>query len=582
MKLKYLFFLFMVVSCSKYPPEMESVLKLAGNNRKELEKTLNHYDKDPSDSLKLRAAEYLIANMPGKYSEYMEGRWDDVAIVYQRWTSVSDKRRLLDEHQLKDPVRKNDLMHITAAYLINNIELAFKVWQEQPWGKDISFDVFCETMLPYRIGNEPLEDWRKKALASFADLYKSFRSDTTITIEDAKDQVKDALPDFRFEWNRPPMNYSQLMATTRGLNDHQATLAVFVMRALGIPVAYESILRKIEPAGHLWYGVGNRQEKEDTHLWVYDENSIIDAASEYDAGKELWLPVPEHSFDRTASIFLAYLHEQEWHPAVCGVVDNDRFRFQFVKSGLYLPVYYRDGVQIPAGFPFRFQSGSCRIFQPYSSRTRSFTSTAPACYDWMRQMRGGKFEGANRSDFSDARTIDTITTIGFGYNVVPVNHTAAYRYVRYVSLDGGLCNVAILEFYDENNEQIQGAAIGTPGINITTTHDKAFDGDIDTYFEAAADPSWIRLDLGEPRRISRIRYLPRTEGTCIYDGHVYELFYWNGNGWQSLGKKTANSSVLRYQTPDNALFLLKNVTKNSMHATPFFIESGAQQWIYYN
>jgi hypothetical protein len=56
-------------SCSKpYSNELESVLEQAGKNRRELGKVLKHYSREPSDSLKLRAAEFLIVNMPGKYS----------------------------------------------------------------------------------------------------------------------------------------------------------------------------------------------------------------------------------------------------------------------------------------------------------------------------------------------------------------------------------------------------------------------------------------------------------------------------------------------------------------------------------
>ena len=35
-------------------------------------------------------------------------------------------------------------MEIDSAYLCRNIDWAFKVWQEQPWGKNISFETFCE------------------------------------------------------------------------------------------------------------------------------------------------------------------------------------------------------------------------------------------------------------------------------------------------------------------------------------------------------------------------------------------------------------------------------------------------------
>jgi hypothetical protein len=67
-------------SCSKpYSNELEAVLEQAGKNRKELEKVLKHYSQNPADSLKWRAVEFLIVNMPGKYSEYYDALWNDVA-----------------------------------------------------------------------------------------------------------------------------------------------------------------------------------------------------------------------------------------------------------------------------------------------------------------------------------------------------------------------------------------------------------------------------------------------------------------------------------------------------------------------
>ena len=59
------------------------------------------------------------------------------------------------------------------------------------------------------------------------------------------------------------------------------------------------------------------------------------------------------------------------------------------------------------------------------------------------------------------------------------------------------------------------------------------------------------------------------------------MFYWNGDEWYSLGRQTATSDILQYKVPDNALFFLKNITKNRMYETPFIIERGAQQWFNY-
>ena len=51
-----------------YPLEIEHVLLKAKNNRKELEKALNYFYKR-DDSLKIKAIEFLVANMDIHYSE---------------------------------------------------------------------------------------------------------------------------------------------------------------------------------------------------------------------------------------------------------------------------------------------------------------------------------------------------------------------------------------------------------------------------------------------------------------------------------------------------------------------------------
>jgi hypothetical protein len=66
-------FVCFLISCTRqqYSPEIESVLEQAGDNRSELEQVLQHYSQDPADSLKLKAAEFLIINMPNKYPKYI-------------------------------------------------------------------------------------------------------------------------------------------------------------------------------------------------------------------------------------------------------------------------------------------------------------------------------------------------------------------------------------------------------------------------------------------------------------------------------------------------------------------------------
>lgn len=55
----YFFILVVMVSCSPWSSETQQALKMAGENRTELEKVLNYYHKINPDPLKLKAAEYL-------------------------------------------------------------------------------------------------------------------------------------------------------------------------------------------------------------------------------------------------------------------------------------------------------------------------------------------------------------------------------------------------------------------------------------------------------------------------------------------------------------------------------------------
>jgi glucuronoarabinoxylan endo-1,4-beta-xylanase len=65
------------------------------------------------------------------------------------------------------------------------------------------------------------------------------------------------------------------------------------------------------------------------------------------------------------------------------------------------------------------------------------------------RMVGGVFQGANQADFSDAVTLATVATqpaTGV-FTSVSVSSAAAFRYVRYLSPNGGFGNVAEVEFY---------------------------------------------------------------------------------------------------------------------------------------
>jgi len=65
----------------------------------------------------------------------------------------------------------------------------------------------------------------------------------------------------------------------------------------------------------------------------------------------------------------------------------------------------------------------------------------------------------------------------------------------------------------------------------------------------------------------------------IKENEEYELFYWDKNQWNSMGKQIGTSKqYLEYtNAPLNALFLLRNLTKGKEERI-FTYENGQQDW----
>ena len=141
-------FLFALLACTNETKQLDIALQQAKDNKEELEKVLTHFE---NDSLKYRAACFLIENMP--YHDYYEGEGLEKYLKYfevysdgkHKSQQIVDSLKKTDgEFSLRLLSHKYDIQNIDSALLVHNIEWAFKVWQEQPWGKNVCFDDFCE------------------------------------------------------------------------------------------------------------------------------------------------------------------------------------------------------------------------------------------------------------------------------------------------------------------------------------------------------------------------------------------------------------------------------------------------------
>ncbi|EKJ89183.1 hypothetical protein QR305_01137 [Bacteroides finegoldii] len=242
-------------------------LEKAANNRMELEKVLRYYQQNPADSLKYKAACFLIENMP--YYSYPVGKQLENYKLYFNWLRHYKRET---PQQLSDSIRKvfgpmehlekrSDICEVDSAYLCHNIEWAFKVWKGQPWGKHISFSTFCEYMLPYRIDDEPLEYWREMYYNKFDSLLEPLRNSDSPDKEDpvaVANYLIQKLP-YKYHYYTGIFPYSfghvgarhvqYLTGSCREVTD----FAIYLFRSLGIPCAIDFMpMRDRVNVGHFW------------------------------------------------------------------------------------------------------------------------------------------------------------------------------------------------------------------------------------------------------------------------------------------------------------------------------------------
>lgn len=619
-------------SCVSDPTPLEKALDSAGNNRTELEKVLKHYQ---NDSLKLRAAEFLIENMPfhysysgkelEKYHKYFKCfpplAWRGPSFVRD---SLLEKDGSFDPHKLH---KVFDVETIKSDYLIRDIDFAFKVWREQPWGRHVSFDHFLEFILPYRIGTEELSEWREKLYDRYNPLLDSVRASAdSANVLAVAQALMDSLSvgTVYFTGLFPSgITVGPDLVDWRSGNCRELTdMATYVFKAVGIPGGCDKMLiRGDKNVPHYWnfvvdehdstyfasVGAGSKTfAKADTY-WdpkgkVYRETFSLnrqitedlegdstsvppvfrkplmrDVTAAY-AGRINWsLRIPEDSLVMSPregeAVYLCLSTRGAWEPVGYGHFKDDTVRIDNVQGAVvFRLVLCRDGQLISLGEPFLLDkySGAVRFFRPGKIWQKAVLFQKFK-EDFQAHMVGGVFEASNRLDFRNKDTLYVITERPPRLrNVVCFPDSGqTYRYIRYFGPPTRRCNVSELIFYGAAADAVplSGQVISPPGVpegRIVNQFKNVFDGDPYTSMDYR-EPSggWVGLDFGHPVHIGKLVYMPRNRDNFIRIGDYYELFYATAKGWTSLGGQTAVSDSLVYEVPDGALLYLCDYTRGS-------------------
>ena len=616
-----------VTSCGnlKMTPEekyLEQALEMAGDNRTELEKVLSHYSDNPE---RLEAAKWLISNMPmhhsktgkelEKYRRYFETAAD------QSMNPQTIKDSLDSIYGPPDLTKLDiayDIMTMDSAYLVENIDAAFEAREKYPWGRNVRWEDFLEFVLPYRLGDEPLTNWRRAILEEYGELIDSIATlPEAVTPRIASDLLfKEWIWRKKFKWtsrlpNGPRIGPDIVEWKTGGCRE-KADGMCYLLRASGLPAAMH-----IAPM---------RGDLNDTHSWgvIYDSDgspwlpeqhtdsaykSIVPATKVYcetfsinreiplqnlnprlanpnianpfvrdetewylkeSRRKSFKLPLSSlYGVSDRDTVYIASSSRKNWIPVGMGIAKRDSVDFGYVgEKTVCVAGIMKDGNFSVRSYPFKTSRNadtSLTFFIPGELKpTNLYSKHTLTVGDFTRRMINGTFEVSDNPDFAKFDTIHLISESPKRlFTKVEIENAEKYRYVRYKGADRSHCNIASIAFFENSEDTIPltGRILNAPGYHPSDDkHDlrNAWDGDPYTSFDLKeASGGWIGLDLGCPKKIEKIVFAPRNRGNYIHAGYTYELFFFdNKEGWKSLGTKKAVNDMITMKAPKGALLYL--------------------------
>lgn len=620
--------LVMLLGACRDDMRLEYALQVAGENRAELERVLAYYEDEPE---KQKAARFLIENMPYYHSKQGEkldslkevlASADSLGVIqgpswyYPNWPSYAPENLQ----------RIEDVQVITADFLIRNIDLAFEVWKKWPWNTELSWEEFCEFILPYRVGDEPLENWREVCYRRY-----SFLLDSVYTGNDPIEAVKvvcnylEKERPFRLSWmfNYPHLGGNFLLEYRIGKCREACDFIAYVLRALGIPVAFDFYTYSAENRmGHIWtvvkdtvggwlpfnfpytfpesgnYFIDNRRPSviyrqyfgrrwnrsrewlEDAAVPIEFKNVFREKVSENYFQTDLEVPVQGISGEY---VCLGVFGVRGWRGIDIAKVKHGKAIFRNIGSKqIYILMGYQDGLYVPQGNPFYFEGNGMREFKADAKRRDSVVlyrkyPLSERIKAYMAGMKGGRFEISNNKDFRQSAVIGRVEEAPqVNWNKVSLAKPVSGRYVRYVSAPNEYAEVAEMHFYEDGHEWIPVGSWADAPASIGTGAYQVYDHNPLTHYISSQGGASITIDFGKEVWIDSFAFMPRNDDNFIRIGDEYELFYWGEGKWQSLGRQQATEIRLVYEdVPIGALLHLHDWTRGE-EELPFYLEGGKQ------
>jgi hypothetical protein len=403
----------LVAGCKRNTYNNDSWQEISGSNKGELEKVISYF-KTKNEPLKVKAALFLIENLKDQYhltgeritkDRFLFNILDSIhrsgeEILNRTWDSMQYNQNLSN---ISGPRQVYDLQTVKAAQLIQHIDACFRAWHF-PWAQNLSFEEFCDFILPVKYANEDIEAWMPNVQKDFSFLLDSGKynySYKDICILANKELKNNFSVNGRIS-NAWSFNYSDFKKLRAGTCAQTTQMTSYVMAGLGVPVAmdytpcwanknsahkWSALIYKGKPLHFMgsesdpgkdkiyftrYNWLRRKMAKVFRRTFAIQPNSLAfssDASPDIpdlfknshakDVTRE-YMPVsdvPVFFKNNTTSQKIAYLcvfNDNEWKPVAWAKI-NLFGKATFSDMGrdiLYMPAFYYDGQVIPAGSLF--------------------------------------------------------------------------------------------------------------------------------------------------------------------------------------------------------------------------------------
>lgn len=618
----------------------------AGDNYQEIEKFLE-MGKGETYS---QSATWLALNMSEQYSyentisrmyyEFLDSIQDSTTNYKRNWLCFNSTCSVIPQLQRDIKVLKADIIY-------ENTQNAINTWKDSPWKSSVGFDIFCKYILPYKIENEPVVNWRQFYKEKYSYLIKGTKMLKEAFYKVYAHEMKTFLVrNTYFPYAQDALLLDKLHC---GNCKQRAFHMVYVMRALGIPAAvdYTPIWSNYGNRGHYWVVMINADTTVTTH--TEDKDEYIDGAyekttcnynqcefaSSVDSLKKIakiyrltfWKS--QHVNKRDTLIGYKYLT----NPYTCEVTNEYKYitNTNIVEtqvgffSKLFVCTYTQGDGWIPVGKAKqvginrvdigRFLHDNIVVISEYAN---GFLTPVSSPYLVRHDKKPFKIEAdlndteeitlyrkyllrniwinrwaeiiGTQIETSNDRNFNTKPVALYQFKILPTCETCNVNlscqlkdYLRIVPRVGVFPVFAEIKLFDAKHAEIKDDlyniyAIGNSLTGDTIVTRKLHDNNLKTTFYKRF-PYWIGIDIRRIKdKVSYIQLTMWNDENQIIRGHDYELFYYDKNKWNSLGKRRATESRLVYQkVPRKSLLLLRDYSEGQEERI-FIYKHNKQIW----